>query len=86
MHARLGELEFLLSREDIMRDMEQFLTLSREHTEVAAVAGRWARFGQREAELADAQAMLADAAQDRRHGGHGAGGGRRLHRTGATRG
>ncbi|MBL8339363.1 MAG: peptide chain release factor 1 [Rhodoferax sp.] len=62
--ARQGELEFLLSREDIMRDMEQFLTLSREHTEVSAVASRWARFGEREAELADAQAMLADAAQD----------------------
>lgn len=38
--TRQGELEFLLSREDIMKDMEQFLALSREHTEVAAVAGR----------------------------------------------
>ena len=35
---RQGELEFLLSREDIMKDMEQFLKLSREHTDVAAVA------------------------------------------------
>ena len=31
---RLGELEFLLSREDIMKDMKQFLVLSREHTDV----------------------------------------------------
>ena len=41
---RLGELEFLLSRKDIMKDMPQFLVLSREHTEVAAVASRWARY------------------------------------------
>ena len=41
---RLGELEFLLSRPDIMSDMAQFLLLSREHTEVAAVASRWQRY------------------------------------------
>ncbi len=57
---RLGELEFLLSREDIMRDMKQFLALSREHTEVAAVASRWARYQQREADLKSAQGMLGD--------------------------
>lgn len=57
---RQGELEFLLSREDIMKDMTQFLALSREHTEVAAVASRWARYQQCEADLADAQDMLAD--------------------------
>lgn len=57
---RLGELEFLLSREDIMKDMAQFLVLSREHTEVAAVATRWARYQQREADLAAGQEMLAD--------------------------
>ena len=45
---RQGELEFLLSREDIMKNMEEFLKLSREHTEVTAVASRWARFQQRE--------------------------------------
>jgi peptide chain release factor 1 len=58
---RLGELEFLLSREDIMGDMKQFMALSREHTEVAAVASRWARYQQREADLAAAQDMLRDA-------------------------
>jgi peptide chain release factor 1 len=57
---RLAELEFLLSREDIMKDMAQFLVLSREHTEVAAVASRWTRYQQREADLAGAQEMLAD--------------------------
>ncbi len=57
---RQGELEFLLSREDIMKDMEQFLKLSREHTDVTAVASRWARFQQREADLASAQEMKSD--------------------------
>ncbi|MBP8225605.1 MAG: PCRF domain-containing protein, partial [Acidovorax sp.] len=61
---RQGELEFLLSREDIMKDMEQFLKLSREHTDVSAVASRWARFQQREADLATAQEMLAGADGD----------------------
>jgi peptide chain release factor 1 len=57
---RLTELDFLLSREDIMGDMTQFLKLSREHAEVSAVASRFARFQQRTADLADAQAMLGD--------------------------
>jgi peptide chain release factor 1 len=57
---RLEELDFLLSREDIMSDMGQFLVLSREHAEVSAVAGRWARLRQREADLAAAQDMLSE--------------------------
>jgi peptide chain release factor 1 len=57
---RQAELEFLLSREDIMKDMDQFLKLSREHTDVAAVASRWARYQRREADLAGAQEMLSD--------------------------
>ena len=57
---RLAELDFLLSREDIMADMQQYRSLSREHAEVSAVASRWARFRQREADLAGAQDMLAD--------------------------
>ena len=57
---RLNELDFLLSREDIMGDMTQFLKLSREHAEVSAVATRFARFQQRKNDLSDAQAMLAD--------------------------
>ena len=40
---RLAELDFLLSREDIMADMAQFLKLSREHADVSAVANRYAR-------------------------------------------
>ena len=57
---RLTELDFLLSREDIMADMTQFLKLSREHAEVSAVASRFARFHLRSTDLAAAQALLAD--------------------------
>jgi len=57
---RLEELNFLLSREDIMSDMSQFLALSREHNEVTQMAGRYARYQQRETDLAGAQGMLAD--------------------------
>ena len=62
--ARLGELEFLLSREDIMQDMAQFLVLSREHSDVAAVASRWQRYQLRESDQNSARAMLEDDAQD----------------------
>ncbi len=57
---RHGELDFLLSREDIMSDMSQFLKLSREHAEVTVIAGRFARLLQREADLAAAREMLAE--------------------------
>ncbi|MDA8456593.1 peptide chain release factor 1 [Acidovorax sp. GBBC 3334] len=60
-HAqRLEELDFLLSREDIMSDMAQYRTISREHAEVTQVAGRYARYRQREADLAGAREMLED--------------------------
>lgn len=58
---RLIELDFLLSRDDIMNDMAQYRGLSREHAEVSAVAGRWARYQQREADLTAAREMLDDA-------------------------
>ncbi|VWX57969.1 peptide chain release factor RF-1 [Burkholderiales bacterium 8X] len=58
---RLEELDFLLSREDIMSDMAQYRTISREHAEVTAIAGRYARFRQREADAAAAREMLDDA-------------------------
>ena len=54
------ELDFLLSRPDIMSDMAQFMKLSREHTEVSAVADRWTRFQQREQDVAAAQDLLQD--------------------------
>ena len=58
---RLAELDFLLAQPDVMADMAQFMKLSREHAEVAAVAGRWARYRQREADIAAAHDLLADA-------------------------
>ena len=61
---RLSELDFLLSREDIMKDMAQFLVLSREHAEVSQIAGRYQRYQQRESDLAAAREMLADAGND----------------------
>jgi peptide chain release factor 1 len=61
---RLNELDFLLSREDIMKDMTQFLALSREHTDVTATASRYARYQQREADLQAAQQMLQDGGDD----------------------
>ncbi|MBY0454169.1 MAG: peptide chain release factor 1 [Burkholderiaceae bacterium] len=57
---RLAELDFLLSREDIMGDMAQYRVLSREHAEVTQIAGRYARWCQRQADLTAAQEMLAD--------------------------
>ena len=57
---RLAELDFLLSRQDIMADMPQFMKLSREHAEVAAVAQRYARYRQRQSDLQAARAMQAE--------------------------
>ena len=58
---RLSELDFLLSREDIMQDMTQFLVLSREHAEVVALVTpyqKWLQLGQ---DLVAAQTMLQEA-------------------------
>ncbi len=57
---RLTELDYLLSREDIMSRMDQFLALSREHAEVSVIGQRWSRLQQREQDLAAAQAMLVE--------------------------
>jgi peptide chain release factor 1 len=57
---RLEELDFLLSREDIMGDMQKYRTISREHADVTAVAGRYQRYLQIEADMATAREMLDD--------------------------
>jgi peptide chain release factor 1 len=62
--VRLSELDFLLSREDIMRDMSQFIVLSREHSDVAQLVGRYQRYVLRESDLAAARALQADPASD----------------------
>ena len=57
---RLEELDFLLSREDIMGDMQKYRAISREHADVTAVAGRYQRYLQCEADIATAREMLDD--------------------------
>ena len=57
---RLEELDFLLSREDIMGDMHKYRAISREHADVTAVAGRFARYQQCEADIVTAREMLSD--------------------------
>ena len=57
---RLEELDFLLSREDIMGDMQQYNRISRGHADVTAVAGRYRRYQQVEADIATAREMLDD--------------------------
>ncbi|MBF6630122.1 MAG: peptide chain release factor 1 [Comamonas sp.] len=57
---RLEELDFLLSREDIMGDMHKYRAISREHADVTAVAGRYVRYQQCEADIATAREMLDD--------------------------
>jgi peptide chain release factor 1 len=61
---RLEELDFLLSREDIMADMNQFLKLSREHAEVSTLAKRYARYLERSRDLEAAHAMLETSNDD----------------------
>ena len=57
---RLEELDFLLSREDIMGDMQKYRSISREHAEVTAVAGRYQRYLQTEADIVTAREMLSE--------------------------
>jgi len=58
--VRLQELDFFLQQPEVADDMERFRALTREHAEVSEVAGRFAAFRQREADLAGAREMLDD--------------------------
>jgi len=58
--VRLQELEFFLQQPEVANDMDRFRALTREHAEVSEVAGRFAAFRQREADLATAREMLDD--------------------------
>ncbi|RMX07652.1 peptide chain release factor 1 [Corticibacter populi] len=57
---RLQELDFLLSREDIMADMQQYRRIASEHAEVTQIAGRHARYQALQADLQTAEELLAD--------------------------
>ncbi|THU04105.1 peptide chain release factor 1 [Lampropedia puyangensis] len=61
---RLNELNFLLSREDIMSDMKQYRAIASEHAEVTQIAGRYVRYQTLAGDLQTAQDMLADPASD----------------------
>jgi peptide chain release factor 1 len=58
--VRLAELDAALSDPKVMSDIGTLRTLTRDHSRLTAVAQRWARFQQREQDLAEAQALLAE--------------------------
>ena len=57
---RLHELDALLSAPDAVQDMDRFRQLTREHADTDAVVQPYLQYLQREADLADAQAMATD--------------------------
>jgi peptide chain release factor 1 len=57
---RLQELDAVLAAPDVVADMTRFRDLTREHSEVSALAERYRRYLQREHDLAGAREMLAD--------------------------
>ncbi|MEO5669824.1 MAG: PCRF domain-containing protein, partial [Ramlibacter sp.] len=59
--VRLQELDFFLSQQDVVSDMDRFRALTREHAEVSEVAAAFERFRQGENALAQAQEMVSDA-------------------------
>ena len=61
---RLAELDFLLAREDVMRDLDGYRALSREHAEVSAVVTRWQQYQQTENDAQHARELLNDPQLD----------------------
>ena len=61
---RLHELDALLSASDVVSDMARFRNLTREHAEASLITAQYNQLTRREADLADTQAMLADASAD----------------------
>lgn len=57
---RLDELNRLLSSEDATSDMDNFRKLSQEHAEITPIVEQYHAFEQYEADIAEAQKMLAD--------------------------
>ncbi len=57
---RLGELTRLLSSEDVVRDMDNYRKLTREHAELTPVVELYQAFKQAEADAHAAQEMLTD--------------------------
>ena len=61
---RLHELDALLSASDVVSDLDRFRALTREHAESSIIAEQYHRLTRREADLAGAQTMLAEAKSD----------------------
>ncbi|MEP6588955.1 MAG: peptide chain release factor 1 [Polaromonas sp.] len=61
---RLHELDALLSATDVVSDLDRFRTMTREHAEASVVAEQYNRLTRREADLASAETMLAEAKND----------------------
>ena len=59
---RLSELDATLADPGVAADMTRYRPLTREHAEVSGLVERFRRFEQRERDLADAQALLAESA------------------------
>jgi len=57
---RLEEIDLMLAAENAANDMEQFRRLSRERSELEPVVAHFAEFNKAEADIAEAEAMLAD--------------------------
>ncbi|MEJ7929026.1 peptide chain release factor 1 [Ramlibacter sp. AN1015] len=58
--VRLQELDFFLQQPEVANDMERLRALTREHAEVSEVAGLFARYCQRAADLDAARQMESD--------------------------
>jgi peptide chain release factor 1 len=61
---RLHELDALLSASDVVSDLDRFRALTREHAEASVIAEQYTRLTGREADLAGAEGMLAEAKND----------------------
>jgi peptide chain release factor 1 len=60
LQSRLGELDTLLSAENVTRDMDVYRRLTREHAELAPVVALYREYKLAAADLGSAQEMLAD--------------------------
>src|SRR5438132_37619 len=59
--VRLQELDFFLQQPEIGNDRERYRALTREHAEVSTIADLYARYQQREQDLASAREMESDS-------------------------
>ena len=60
LSERMDELNRLLSSEDATSDMDNYRKISREHSEITPIVEQYRAFTQAEADIEEAQAMLAE--------------------------